>query len=332
MRRAAPAALAVALLVLVTAAPGRADAPVKAGWWSETNAGLGVSAVPAQVPSGGLYVENGFSGPVAMSALSFDVPAGATVGQMTLQMTGNPVITSPPVACALTPAGQGFKAADGGAWSDRPAYDCSQGQVTATVASDKSSVSFAVGPLLHNGVVAVAVLAGGPADQIVFKAPGTDTLAVTAAGSATAPAPAPPSGAAPAPTTPPPAVSGSAEAPAAAASGGSEVAAAPSTPIPGPAGVSIGSGPSLAIPALGAGSAGTRSPSTPPAPPGTAHRQLASAVSRSSGAGRTGEILGSIGLVGLLVAYTEGYGLLGGRIRPLARLQPSRKRPAYPAK
>jgi hypothetical protein len=244
---------------------------------------------------------------------------------MTLAVTGNPVITSPPVACALTAAGEAFKPADGGPWSDLPKWDCSQGQVTGTVASDMSSVSFAVGPLLHQGVIAVAVLAGGPADQIVFSPPGAGTLAVTPAGSGSA---ASPFGAGPA-AVPPAAVSGGPAAPAAPAASvptGSEVTAAPSSPIPSPAAVSPSSGPSLAT-----ATPDTGSPA--PAGPGTTRRVLASAVSgHTSSVGKAGEILGAIGLVGLLIAYTEGYGLLGGRIRPLARLQPSRNRPAYPDK
>lgn len=314
MRRMAVAAGTVALLVLVPAASSRANAPVKDGWWSETNTGLGFSPVPAQVPAGGLYVENGFNGPVAMSALSFDVPADATVGQMTLHVTGNPIITSPPKACALTAAGQAFKAANGGPWSARPAYDCSQGDVTATVASDKSSISFAVGSLLHGGVIAVAVLAGGPADQIVFEPPGSGTLAVTPAGSPASGAPGlgvvvPPPAVTPVPAAPP------------VASGSPVVPAAPSTPALAPAAAPASTGPTLA----------TTTPGRSASSPIPARRQ--SLVSqRASGGGNAGEILGAIGLVGLLVAYTEGYGLLGGRIRPLARRQPSRNRAAYPAK
>jgi hypothetical protein len=326
MRRAVLAASAVALLVLLSTAPARANAPLKDGWWSETNAGLGFSAVPAQVVAGGLYVENGFNGPVAVSALSFGVPSGATVGQMTLAVTGNPVITSPPVACALTPAGEAFKAADGGPWSDAPAYDCSQGQVTGNVSSDMSSVSFAVGPLLHQGIIAVAVKAGGPADQIAFAPPGAGTLAVTPAGSASA---APPLGSPPAAVAPA-AVSGGPAAPAASVPAGSEVPAAPSSPIPSPAAASA-SDPSLATATPGTGLPGTGSTSL--AQPSSTRLETTSSVFRhASGAGKAGEILGAIGLVGLLVAYTEGYGLLGGRIRHLARLQPSRNRPAYPDK
>jgi hypothetical protein len=312
------AAGAVTLLVLVLAPSARANAPVKDGWWTETNTGLGVSAVPAQVPAGGLYVENGFNGPVAISALSFDVPAGATVGQMTLAVTGNPVLTSPPVACELTTTGEAFKPAEGGKWSDRPAYDCSQGKVTATVASNKSSVTFAVGALLHNGVIAVAVLAGGPADQIAFAKPGSSTLAVSQAGSATAGAPAPPPVPSVPPTAPPAFIPGTA------------VSTPPSNPITSPATTSSASGPSLASPAPSNASTS----SAAPAPAGNAAAGVRSSLARStsSNAGKAGAILGAIGLVGLLVAYTEGYGLLGGRIRPLARLQSSRRRAAYRAK
>lgn len=62
---------------------------------------------------------------------------------------------------------------------------------------------------------------------------------------------------------------------------------------------------SVAAPTSPAWAAATRASSPP------AHH-----AASSSSAGRdAGEVIGFVGLVGLLVAWTEGYGLLGGRIR-----------------
>lgn len=277
-----------------------ATAPTKDGWWNETNVGLGFSATPPQVPSGGLYVQNGFSGPAAISALTFDVPTGAAVGPLTLHVAGKAVITSPPIACPLTTAGRNYTPAQGGAWSDRPAYDCSHAKVSGTVSADQTSVTFDVGPLLSDGEVAVAVLAGGDADQIAFDPPGPSSMAVT--GFAT---PAAPAGAAPA------APSGSAGFPTGSTGSPSGVAAT----VP-PVALGVLPSPGVTPPATPAATpsgSGVRS-SNP-----SAVREPRGGQATRSGSKTIGAILGVIGLVGLLVAYTEGYGLLGGRIRPLRR-------------
>src|SRR5579875_3447979 len=111
MWRAALTATISLLLVVglvAEAGPAAASAPTKDGWWSEANVGLGVNPIPPEVPSGGLYAANGYSGPVAYSALTFDVPAGAAVGDLTLQVTGTPLITSAPVACPLVAGAAAF--------------------------------------------------------------------------------------------------------------------------------------------------------------------------------------------------------------------------------
>lgn len=317
VRRLAVVVGATLALALSGIPAAHAAAPTKDGWWNETNVGLGFSAVPAQVPAGGLYVENGFSGPTAISALVIDVPSGTTAGQLTLDVTGQPVITSPPVACPLTSAGLGFKPVQGGPWTDRPAYDCSTQQVTATVASNHSTVTFDVAGLEHDGVVGLAIKAGGAADQITFDPPGPNTLAVVspaaaAPGSPTTGAFVPPSPSpAPAPTP-------------------STVPTAPGptgTEVPAPAGVAVPAAAATAVPPAPGPVTSPLEPAASPTSAAAPHPVL-SAASASSTGSRVAEILGVAGLIGLLVAYTEGYGLLGGRIRFRGSSQAGRSRPA----
>src|SRR5207244_12016142 len=66
--------------VTLLPAPAGANGPTKYGWWYKANSGLPVTPPPpAQLPSGGLAVENGFNGPTAISALTFTAQSG---GQM----------------------------------------------------------------------------------------------------------------------------------------------------------------------------------------------------------------------------------------------------------
>ncbi|HUE58235.1 MAG TPA: hypothetical protein VMO88_01500, partial [Acidimicrobiales bacterium] len=307
----------------------KAAAPSKDGWWTVTNSGLGFAPPPPpQVPSGGLYIENGFTGPTAISALTFQVDPGSAVGSITLKIAGNPIMTSPPVACPITPAGQNYQPAQGGAWSAGPAYDCTKSQVTGTMSPDKTTVTFESAPLLANGTVAAVIKAGGSADRMAFEAPGPDTLAVTPSGSSGsigAPTGAPagqPAGA-------PVGIGG-------AASGGG--AGSGSTLGPGSSGLGL-------VPAQNGSAA---SPSLAPSqasqvPAGTAAAGQSTTAGTGSGSRNAGagphkmtrivasastlrkdiaEAIGIAALIAALVAYSEGFGLLGGRIG--GRLAPQR--------
>lgn len=319
---------AASLLVplLTTSSPASADGPTKYGWWNEANLGLGVSPTPASVPSGGLYVENGFAGPVAISAMTFAVAPGAAVGTITLAIAGSPTITSPPVACPLSTASEGYSPAEGGPWSDRPSYNCQQAQVTGTVAKDGKTVTFDAGPLLHGGQVAAAILAGGSADQIAFAKPGPSALAVTTAGT-----PAPSTGFVGLPAS----NSAAVPAPAPASASSAPVSAGATT---GPAGAgTTGAAGATAAPNLSGGNAVVAGSQPAIAPvvqavPAAQTQQAPADLARrrgGSGSSRTaGEVIGLIGLIGVLTAYTEGYGLLGGRTRRKIRVQPVAAGPA----
>jgi len=337
-RIAAAAALVLGGLAWMFALPAGAAAPNKDGWWSEINTGTGIPApVPPQVPSNGLYIENGYSGPVAIAALTFAVPAGAAVGSVTLQVAGSPILTKPPVACPIAPASLGYKAVQDGAWTARPTYQCSVAQVTGTVSSGDTSVSFDAGPLLRDGTVALVILPGGPADAVAFDPPGSDALAIVPAGS-------PP----PAPATPSTGTQAPNPAGTAAASGGTTSVGGSGPVSSGDAGGSsspsvVPAGSAAATP--GAAPAGTTQPIGNAASTGTspsfaatgnagtataASRAGQSTASRAEGHGGTSgtawrrdlaEWFGLAALAAAMIAWSEGFGLLGGRIRQVGKPQ-----------
>jgi hypothetical protein len=158
---------------VVTAKEDRAIAPKAYGWWSQTNIGGIVLAQP-DVPQKGMLVENGPSGPIALSALRFSLKDGAAATRLELSISGTPVITQPPVACISTTA---FESAQGGAWEGRPEYDCKQ-SVPGVVNAEQTLIRFVVETLAERRSLSVAILAGGPADRIAFAKPGSETLSL----------------------------------------------------------------------------------------------------------------------------------------------------------
>jgi hypothetical protein len=178
-RRRRLVGIAVAALMLLfatqlmTAEWASASAPSSYGWWARASLGAAGPAIPPDVPPDGLFVQNA-SEPIALSALSFTVPPGASADQLTLSVSGTPVISDPPVVCPATSA---FEPAQGGSWSDRPAYNCAD-PVRGIVSSDMKRVVFLVRQLLTTQSSSVVVLAGGPADRIAFEKPGLDALSI----------------------------------------------------------------------------------------------------------------------------------------------------------
>jgi hypothetical protein len=274
------------------------------------------------VPSDGLYVENGFNGPSAISALSFSVPAGAQLGPMTLKVAGSPTISQPPLACTLSATSAGYKPAEEGSWSDRPSYDCKKAQSTGSVDANKTTVTFNVDPFLINGTVSVVILAGGSADQIAFQKPDESALQVN-------------SGDAGGMTSSPGVGSGASTTPDMSAGGGSNLPAQPSS---SPGGSSLplvdtgsGSMPAVAAtpsppggPTRGAQSAGSVGQGSP----GYALARPASATAPQDWRTKTATVLGLTAVLAALVAWTLGYGPLGGRVQPLSvRLRPPPRPP-----
>ncbi|HET6909092.1 MAG TPA: hypothetical protein VFH54_07125 [Mycobacteriales bacterium] len=305
-KAAATVVFALGTAVVSTAwTTAAADAPMKYGWWSATNAGTPFTPpAPPDVPAKGLYVANSVSGPSAIAALTFNIPSGATVGALTLVATGNPVMSSPPLACEIPASGQGYTPAEGGAWSAKPAYDCKAGQVTGTAGSDGKTLTFPVAPFAKSGSLSVAIVAVGQADRIPFNAPTASALAIT---------------------TSSPSVGGGAGAPigsgvpgsgATGSGAGAAGANAPAAPAPPAAGAAVaGAAPSAGMPPAVASPQQTQAATTT----GSTQGAAPAASSTPSGARiNAATILGLAAMVGALLFWTEGFGVLGGRVRSLA--------------
>jgi len=171
------------------AAPAPSVGPTVTGWWSAARPDSAVPAAPTpDVGPGDLYVAGSHAlpplpdgapalgpvGPVAVSALRFDLPDGATAGELRLRLAGTvpPFVTL--TACrALGP----FSAEQGGSWADAPAYDCAA-SVPARVAGEGEVVLEGV-DRLRRGTDLSVVLVPGPLDRVVLAAPGVGTLSVT---------------------------------------------------------------------------------------------------------------------------------------------------------
>lgn len=297
MAAAVLGAVALAAWFSAPAPRGWADPPTAYGWWYEANAGLPVPPpAPPGVPADGLYVANGVNGPTAIAALTIPVPNGAAMGPLVLHVAGSPLITQPPLACPLRSS---FTPAEGGPWSQRPTFDCHQAQKVATVDAAKTTATFDASPFLHDGAVAVAILAGGPTDQVAFNKPGPDTLAVSTVPGAT-PGASPEPGDAGSSAIVPPAVA--------------QTPDTPPLPFPGESAAP----PAVATPGGSAAAAapGSQGAAVPSPRGGVVH----AAISRppSGWRARVGEVLGAAAVILALLAWSEGFGLLGGRVPSLA--------------
>jgi hypothetical protein len=175
--------LAAAVILLLSGAPAWAAAPATYGWWTQTSIGGAGQSTQPDVPADGMLVQNGPTGPVAVSALSFTVPTGSEPGKLTLSVSGQAVITQPPIAC---PATTPVKSAEGGPWSDRPGYDCSH-PIAGSINAASTEVQFTVGKLVQSQTLAVVIVAGGATDRVAFNKPGADALSETS-GTSGAPA------------------------------------------------------------------------------------------------------------------------------------------------
>ena len=257
---------------------------------------------PPDVPADGLYVQGGAGDPMAVSALVYEVPSDQTAGKLKLAIAGTPPAALSVQACALAPGAESFKPAQDGAWSDTPKYDCAK-PVPGT--SDGSNVTFDVASLAAGGRVAIAIVPTMATDRVAFAKPTDSSLATTPSSTGGSPNPAAAALAAPSPAT--------ASLPAPASSGPST--AGPPAPPPARSpdfGSALQPSASFAPPPAASPPA-----TTPPASTGAGSPLAASANAASTssdGAVRAGRIL-TMGLLLLaLLAYSRGYGLLGGRV------------------
>jgi hypothetical protein len=182
----------VAAVLFIAPAPVSAQAPDSAAWWNSANIGDPEPTPPAppDVKSGDLFVQGSNAAaslpanPLgaapastqAVSGVSFDLPGGALVNGLTLQVDGSPPPQISVVACRTT---EPFTSDENGQWSEVPKYDgnsCVPGKLKS------NAVEFAdVGKLVQRNTLSVLILPG-PLDRIVFKAPGNKTLDVSSGG------------------------------------------------------------------------------------------------------------------------------------------------------
>lgn len=192
MRRSAAPLLTLGLGLLAAASfggsPASAEPPSQSGWWTSSNPGSVMGSPtpppPPDVPSKGLLVEGGASstsgasdsGPSAFAALEYDLPDGATPGDLTLTVA--PGSGSTPTAqlqlCQLT---TGITAEDNGPMQDAPSFDCKT-NVTASPSSSGNTYTFKVEGFVSDGTLAVAILPTSPIDRVVLSHPDANSLPV----------------------------------------------------------------------------------------------------------------------------------------------------------
>jgi hypothetical protein len=257
----------VGAVMFLAPSPVSAQAPDVAAWWNAANLGDPAPAPPAppDVTSGDLFVQGSNSLPVpsplgaapattqAVSGVSFDLPAGALVGALTLQIDGTPPPQVSVVACRAT---ETFTSTDNGPWSEVPPYD---GNSCVPAKLKGSDVVFTdVAKLVLRDRLAVIILPG-PVDRVVFKKPNAKALTVSDSGGIGAAAP--PLGAGTGSTT----VTGGKGSSGTASVGGSQVAGPPTAGLPGAGMTNTSTGANT--PPVVAGS-GTGSPvASPPTTP-----------------------------------------------------------------
>lgn len=193
-RRASTRALRVAVpLLLAAGAAGWAGtasaetvAPSVTGWWSASS-----PAPQPDVAAGQLLVQGSTSAPagpavpvpgapaasgvLALAALSFPLPNGASPTVLRLPFAGSAPPATGITACPATAA---VKAASNGKLADAPTYDCSKATSVGTVSLDGKALEFStIGALPHADRLDL-VLVPGMADRVVLAKPGADALAV----------------------------------------------------------------------------------------------------------------------------------------------------------
>ena len=250
LRRAAALSAAIVLVLVGTmdfaTRTATAESPDHQGWWTTSNPGPSPEGLPTpaylappDVPPSGLLVQGGPNSPNAYAALIYQLPKGATLGQLTLKVDSNAATTSGTTLLVCPLVYPTIKAEQGGPMADAPQYNCAK---KATAQPSGTSYRFDVAPLVSGGALTVAILPTNITDRVVFDQPGADSLALQSTTSAPEQTPSNQATAAPATTSPPLAASGASRAPV-------------SSPPDLGAGVGTSSNSAAAAPTLSSGSA-----------------------------------------------------------------------------
>jgi hypothetical protein len=173
--RALVSVFVVTGLLVVAGQPAGAES-VAVGWWSTAPA----AAYP-DAPADGLVVQGGTAAdqPTAYTALATTITTGATAVSMTLTTAPNSVSTSG-ATLAVCPLTSQFTPVQGGSMANAPHFDCAT-KVTATLTPGTSVYTFAIGELVRDGALSVAILPTQPTDRVVFQRPGADAIRTTSA-------------------------------------------------------------------------------------------------------------------------------------------------------
>jgi hypothetical protein len=187
MRRVGAVVVLLVVGVLGFSAPAYADAPAAQGWWNAANMGV-QPPDPPDVPSDGMLLQGGLSGPSAYAALSFTLPEDVTAAALTLDVASTATQATAVQACVAKP---GWKAAQGGPMTDAPTYDCAR-SVPAALSADGKQLVFrdVSGLAATDGALSIA-LVPGDSDRIALTKPNASALAVQE-GTSAAQAPPPP--------------------------------------------------------------------------------------------------------------------------------------------
>jgi hypothetical protein len=175
MRRLVLVVVLLAGAVGGLASPSSADAPTAQGWWNAANMGLAQPPDPPDVPSDGLLLQGGLSGPSAYAALNFTLPLDATAASLTLDVASTATQATSVQACISKP---GWKPAQGGPMADAPAYDCAR-SVPAVLSADSKHLVFrdVSGLATVEGALSLA-LVPGDSDRVALAKPAASALAV----------------------------------------------------------------------------------------------------------------------------------------------------------
>lgn len=133
-----------------------AEAEATAWWWmGRPSAAVSIPLTPVpEVPDGGLYVAGGPGAPSGISALRWQVDRNArevVLGLTIYQAFGTPVVN----ACV---ADGPWNPVEGGAWDQRPAADCTRGEVRGTMSQDGVRLSFDLTSLREHDVLDVVLV------------------------------------------------------------------------------------------------------------------------------------------------------------------------------
>lgn len=196
LARTATLAFVCAAMSATVTGSARAAAPDLQGWWTADVPGAGLPLpTPPDVPADGLLVQGGgAASPTAYAALVYQLGTSTLAGgRLTLTVSAGSasVPGSQLQLCPLTTTL--FIPAQGGAEADAPAYSC-RAPVTGIASQDGHKYTFAVGDLVVDGVLAVAVVPTAPTDRVVFAHPGSDALPTATAEPTAGPSPTAPSG------------------------------------------------------------------------------------------------------------------------------------------